>query len=232
MRIDDTRVFLLDQLLSNSFFNSIFVLFCILIVVNGSNFFDGLNTLCIGYYLIISLIVFYLNFNGVISIDNTVILNLISVLLTCFILNSFNKVFLGDSGSYLLGFIFAVLLIELYNLNRHISPFSIILLLWYPSFELLFSMIRKKTLSRSPLEPDSNHLHQLLLHFLRKKNAFKIFTANLLSANLINAYNLIIFFISMNNITNTQIQTILILLNLTIYTVIYFKLFILRYKKI
>ena len=232
MRINDTRVFLLDQLLTNSFFNNIFVVFCILIIVNGSNFFDGLNTLCIGYYLIISLIVFYLNLNGNIVINDIVIINFITVLLICFILNSFNKIFLGDSGSYLLGFIFAIFLIELYNLNRHISPFSVILMLWYPSFELLFSMIRKKTLSMSPLEPDSNHLHQLLFHFLKKKNTLKISSANFMSANLINAYNLIIFLISMNNITNTQIQIILILLNLTIYTVIYFKLYILRYKKI
>ena len=232
MRINDTRVFLLDQLLTNSFFNNIFVVFCILIIVNGSNFFDGLNTLCIGYYLIISLIVFYLNLNGNIVINDIVIINFITVLLICFILNSFNKIFLGDSGSYLLGFIFAIFLIELYNLNRHISPFSIILMLWYPSFELLFSMIRKKTLSMSPLEPDSNHLHQLLFHFLKKKNTLKISSANFMSANLINAYNLIIFLISMNNITNTQIQIILILLNLTIYTVIYFKLFILKNKKV
>ena len=232
MRINDTRVFLLDQLLTNSFFNNIFVVFCILIIVNGSNFFDGLNTLCIGYYLIISLIVFYLNLNGNIVINNIVIINFITILLICFILNSFNKIFLGDSGSYLLGFIFAIFLIELYNLNRHISPFSVILMLWYPSFELLFSMIRKKTLSMSPLEPDSNHLHQLLFHFLKKKNTLKISSANFMSANLINAYNLIIFLISMNNITNTQIQIILILLNLTIYTVIYFKLFILKYKKV
>ena len=232
MRINDTRVFLLDQLLTNSFFNNIFVVFCILIIVNGSNFFDGLNTLCIGYYLIISLIVFYLNLNGNIVINDIVIINFITVLLICFILNSFNKIFLGDSGSYLLGFIFAIFLIELYNLNRHISPFSVILMLWYPSFELLFSMIRKKTLSMSPLEPDSNHLHQLLFHFLKKKNTLKISSANFMSANLINAYNLIIFLISMNNITNTQIQIILILLNLTIYTVIYFKLFILKYKKV
>ena len=232
MRINDTRVFLLDQLLTNSFFNNIFVVFCILIIVNGSNFFDGLNTLCIGYYLIISLMVFYLNLNGNIVINDIVIINFITVLLICFILNSFNKIFLGDSGSYLLGFIFAIFLIELYNLNRHISPFSVILMLWYPSFELLFSMIRKKTLSMSPLEPDSNHLHQLLFHFLKKKNTLKISSANFMSANLINAYNLIIFLISMNNITNTQIQIILILLNLTIYTVIYFKLFILKYKKV
>ena len=102
------------------------------------------------------------------------------------------------------------------------------------NFLFLLASIRIKfeELSRSPLEPDSNHLHQLLFHYLKKRNTLKISSASLLSANLINAYNLIILLISMNNIANTQIQIILILLNLTIYTVIYFKLFILRYKKI
>ena len=33
-------------------FNYIFVTFCILIILNGTNFTDGLNTLVIGYYLI------------------------------------------------------------------------------------------------------------------------------------------------------------------------------------
>ena len=81
------------------------------------------------------------------------------------------------------------------------------------------------------MDPDSNHLHQLIFNYLKRKKSLKIFTANLLSANLINFYNLIIFSISLNNITNTQLQVILIILNLTIYTVIYFKLFIYRFKK-
>ena len=90
----------------------------------------------------------------------------------------------------------------------------------------------KTTLKRSPLEPDSNHLHQLVFYSLKKKNSLKLLQANLLSANLINSYNLIIFLISMNYINNTQIQVILILLNLIIYTVIYFKLFVYRYKRL
>lgn len=231
-QIIDTRVYLLDKLLTNTYFNYVFVIFCILIVVNGSNFFDGLNTLSIGYYLLISALLFNLNFNQEIYIDNFLLINLIFVLTITFILNLLNKVFLGDSGSYLLGFIFAIFLINIYKQNTHISPFFIILLLWYPSFELLFSIIRKGTLRRSALEPDSNHLHQLFYYYLKKKNSLKIFPANLISANLINAYNLIIFLISLNNITNTQIQLILILLNLMTYTVIYLRLFIYRYKRI
>ena len=232
IQINDTRVLLLDKILTNEYFNYIFVIFCILIVVNGSNFFDGLNTLSIGYYLLIAILIFYLNFSNEIIINETVFINLILVLFIVFNLNLFNKVFLGDSGSYLLGFIFATFLIEIYTLNKNISPFFIILLLWYPSYELLFSMIRKTTLKKSPLEPDSNHLHQLVFYSLKKKNSLKLFQANLLSANLINSYNLIIFLISTNYITNTQIQVILILLNLIIYTVIYFKLFVYRYKRL
>ena len=231
LQIVDTRIYLLDEILKERFINYFFVVFCILVVLNGSNFFDGLNTLSIGYYLLISLIIFYLNFNNEISIHEDVFKNLIVILSLVYFFNFFNQIFLGDSGSYLLGFIFSILLIKIYHFNEHISPFFITLLLWYPSYELLFSIIRKNILNKSPMDPDSNHLHQLIFNYLKRKKSLKIFTANLLSANLINFYNLIIFSISLNNITNTQLQVILIILNLTIYTVIYFKLFIYRFKK-
>ena len=150
----------------------------------------------------------------------------------CFLINSFNKLFIGDSGSYLLGFVFSVMLINLYIVNNQISPFFIILLLWYPSFETLFSMIRKNILNRSPMRPDSRHLHQLIFYFIKQKYSKKVFQANLISANIINLYNLLIFLISSQFIMNTQIQIILILLNLIVYTVIYFKLFVYRFKKL
>ena len=59
--IENTRVNLLDNFLDFQIFNYLFVCFCILIVMNGSNFFDGLNTLNVGYYFLICLILFYLN---------------------------------------------------------------------------------------------------------------------------------------------------------------------------
>ena len=81
LQLFNTKIYLLDKLLSNSSFNYIFVSFCILIVINGSNFFDGLNTLNIGYYLLISLIIFYLKQNQIISVNEIFIEYLLIVLL-------------------------------------------------------------------------------------------------------------------------------------------------------
>ena len=232
LQLFNTKIYLLDKLLSYSSFNYIFVSFCILIVINGSNFFDGLNTLNIGYYLLISLIIFYLKQNQIISVNEIFIEYLLIVLLIIFFLNLINTIYLGDSGSYLLGFTFSVFLIKLYIDNQHISPFFIIVLLWYPSYETLFSIIRKNIMNKSPMDPDSNHLHQQIFHFVKRKIKLNKLYSNLLSANLINLYNLIIFVISLNFLLNSQIQVLLILLNITLYTFIYFKLFIARYKKI
>jgi len=228
----DTRIYLLDKLLTYEVFNYFFVSFCILIVINGSNFFDGLNTLNVGYFLLISLVLYYLQANNLILINEIFIHSVSLVLVITYILNLINKIYLGDSGSYLLGFAFSILLINTFLENSFISPFFVILLLWYPSFETLFSIIRKNIMNKSPMRPDSNHLHQQIFYVIDKNNTLNKYGSNLLSANLINLYNLIIFIISVNFFTNSQIQVLLILLNITLYTFIYFKLFIIRYKKL
>ena len=231
IQIVNTRVNLLEKLISNNYINYIFVCFCVLIVINGSNFFDGLNTLSTGYYLLITSIMIYLNFMNVTVFQYLFLDNLLFILIIIYIYNLLNKVFIGDSGSYILGFIFSIFLIKFYIDNQQLSPFYIILLLWYPAFETLFSMIRKNILNRSSMRPDSNHFHQLVFYYIRKKYFKKVLTANLISANIINSYNLIIFLIATQFLFNTQAQIILILLNLMIYTVIYFKLFLYRYNK-
>ena len=232
LQLLNTKIYLLDKLLSNEIFNYLFVSFCILIVINGSNFLDGLNTLNIGNYLLIILAIYYLEAYNLIS-TNQLFINYILVVLTItFFLNLINKIYLGDAGSYLLGFTFSILLINIYLENPHISPFFIIVLLWYPSFETLFSIIRKNIMNKSPMRPDSNHLHQQIFYIFHKSNALNKYYSNLFSANIINLYNLIIFIISVNFFSNSQIQVLLILLNICVYTFIYFKLFILRYKKI
>jgi len=228
----NTKIYLLDKLLAYKMFNYLFVSFCILIVINGSNFFDGLNTLGIGYYLLVSFVLYYLQEFNYITINEIFVNYILIVLIITFFLNFINKIYLGDSGSYLLGFTFSIFLINIYIENPQISPFFIIVLLWYPSFEILFSIIRKNIMNKSPMKPDSNHLHQLLFNIIYKSKKFDKLYSNLLSANFINLYNLIIFIISVNFFSNSQIQVLLILLNITLYTFIYFKLFIIRYKKL
>ena len=56
LRILNSRIEFVDNVLESNFFNFIFVLFCLMVLVNGTNFIDGLNGLVIGYYLIVSLL--------------------------------------------------------------------------------------------------------------------------------------------------------------------------------
>ena len=230
-QISQTRIIILDKFLTESIINYIFVTFCILILMNGSNFIDGLNTLSLGYYLLISIVLIYLITYQNINLKYISIEYLICLLASVFILNVKNKIYLGDSGSYLLGFSFSVFLIDIYNSGQNISPFFIVLLLWYPCYENLFSIIRKRILKKSPMTPDTNHFHQLVFFYIKKRYKMKNLLANLVTAQIINFYHLIIFFIAINYIKNSEIQISLILFNISIYTVIYFKTFLFKYNK-
>ena len=231
VQVSDIRVIFLDSILQNNYINYLFITFCILIIVNGSNFIDGMNTLCVGYYLLISAIIFYLQLNEMIIIEDTSIFYIFILILFTFLLNLTNQLYLGDSGSYLLGFSFSIFLISIYELNHHISPFFIVLLLWYPSYENLFSIIRKNIIKRSPMHPDAKHIHQLVFFYISKKYDLNTFLANTLTAQMINFYNLIIFSIGLYFITKSDIQILLILFSVGIYTLAYVKFFKFRYQK-
>jgi len=231
IELSSTRLDFLDSLLDNIFFNVFFVSFCILIVINGTNFIDGLNGLVLIYYLCVSFIILSLGLEAELFNNENFLNQLAAVLLCLLLLNSFNKLYLGDSGSYLIGFLFAIILLKIYLSNQYISPFFIILLLWYPCFENLFSIIRKYRYKKSPIKPDTNHLHQLLFYYLNKKIKFKNkLICNNFSSLIINFYNLIVFLFGFNQLTKTNIQVFLILINILIYLIIYFRLFKFRYK--
>ena len=230
LQLQNTKIIILDKILTSNFFNYLFVSFCILIVINGSNFLDGLNTLTIGYFLLIFCIIFYIENKNYIVIDILSIDKIIYVLVIVFLLNFFNQLYLGDSGSYLLGFFTSIILLDIYEINSNISPFFIILLLWYPCFETLFSILRKNIMNKSPLNPDINHLHQIIFYWIKIRFKLGKLNANLISGLFINFYNFIIFILSINFISNSQIQILIIMFNIILYIFLYFKLFVNRVK--
>ena len=232
IQILSTRLDFLDTLLNNYFFNIFFVSFCILIVINGTNFIDGLNGLVLLYFSSILLILIISDLNIYFFNNEFFLIQLIIIFFFILILNLLNKIYLGDSGSYVIGFVFGFQLIQIYLNNQYISPFFIILLLWYPCFENLFSILRKNRFKKSPINPDTKHLHQLLFYFLNKKFNFKKkIISNGLTSFVINIYNFLIFLIGLNFITKTNIQIILILVNLIIYLILYYQLFKFRFKR-
>ncbi len=220
IRILDTRAEILNKLLENNIFNYFFVTFCLMILINGSNFVDGINTLLINYFIIIlgSLWLFLPE-----SIHQLELLEFLIILL--FIILAFNlngKIILGDSGSYVLGLFVGIYLIDFSNLNEQISPYFIILLLWYPCFELLFSMIRRNGSKINIYEPDIYHLHQMIFNFFKKKISVKNNLNHFIASSLINLYNAITILIGINYIYQTSKLVIIISVNLTVYSLIYF----------
>ena len=222
--VPQTKIIFLDQLLTNNTFRIFFSIFCILIIINGCNFIDGVNTSLVGYCLIISLSLYYLDLNGVEISQIVDFYNLIPVLIALFILNFFNKLYLGDGGSYFLGLLFALCLINTYQINNNISPYFVVCLLWYPAFENLFSILRKKKLSRSPLDPDTNHLHQIIFLYLKKNFNIKSIYLNTMTGMIINIYNLMCIVIATQFYSHTKTQILIITVNIIVYLFFYRKL--------
>ena len=220
--ISSVRIPLLDHLLTYIFFKYFFVIFCLLILINGSNFIDGVNTLLIGYFISVILIVVILINQNNLDFETQNLKTIFSVLLVLFIFNFFEKFFSGDGGSYVISLIVGYYLIELSNLSLTISPYFIACLLWYPAYECLFSMIRKKIKKLKMTGPDNKHLHQLLFTFLKKKTKFKRWIVSSLAGISINTYNLIIFFIALKNVSQTKTLIFIIILNIILYNIIYF----------
>ena len=235
IEVTPTRLEFFDSILQNSYLSFLFSIFCFLILINGSNFIDGLNGLLLGYVLLIFLV---LNSNHLISFSGLSELEinyLIYSFLLVIILNYLNLLYLGDSGAYLLGFFTGYLLISIYNSQISISPYFVILLLWYPCFENLFSLLRKYFKAKSPIKPDNKHLHQLIFLFFKSKiKSENIMITNIFSSLMINFFNLIIFIIASKNPNLTFLQIKLIILSIFIYCLVYYflnKKFYSRSKK-
>ena len=116
----------------------------------------------------------------------------------CFSVLFFNfpkaKIFLGDGGAYFLGSTISLIVIELSNLNKIISPFFFASILFYIFFEVFFSFFRKIFfLSSSPLKPDKKHLHMLFFKFIFSR-VKKIEKANYLTGLFINFFYFFLIF--------------------------------------
>ena len=220
IKIPSTRIEIIDILFENDFINYSFTVFCLAILINGSNFVDGINTLLINYYIIVlGLILFFLKDA---NINQYFTINLFSLLIIILLFNVFGQIILGDSGAYILALSIGLILIELSNENDLISPYFIILLIWYPCFELLFSMIRRLVFNLYSYEPDTMHLHQMILKIISNNLKLKSDNVNhFLVASIINLYNLSILIISLNYNDKTNIMLALIAINIIVYISIY-----------
>ena len=224
LKILTSKIELFDMMLNNRLFAYFFSSFCLLILINGSNFIDGLNGLLISY----SLIVIYILGNlGLVSdqiIFDQYFYVIVSVLFVLLSLNILNILMIGDSGAYLLGFFLGFTIISSHVNNADVSPYFYISLIWYPCFENLFSILRKLNRKLSPLNPDNKHLHQLVFFLIKKKLGLSVILSNNLSSAILIFFNFLIIHICSLNPGSTIFQVKLIICSIIFYISGYFLL--------
>jgi len=201
-----------------------FVLLCLLFIINGANLIDGFNGLLTINLIIINIVLTYININSQNFELSILIISQIIIFLSFLLFNFPNaKIFLGDSGAYTMGALTSLNTIVTNNLNPTISSFFFCTLLFYLFFEVFFSFFRKLTQKKSPIYPDNKHLH--MLSFYKISKIYGKNKGNYINSIIINLLYLILIFPGIYFLNDPQLSKywffILLLIYLTIYSRLY-----------
>jgi len=78
----------------------------------------------------------------------------------------FGLIFLGDAGAYTLGFILSWFGISMVLNIEELTPWAILLVMFWPVAETVFSMYRRSRRRTGTMQPDRIHMHQLVMRGL------------------------------------------------------------------
>lgn len=153
-----------------------FSLFVMIGIINAFNLIDGIDGLASGLAIVASLIFgtwFYLNGSYQLSIMSFA---LTGSLLGFFLYNVFghtHKMFMGDTGSLIVGIVISALVIKFNQLNLVPGEFTIksapafsLAVIIVPIIDTLRVMTIRIVQKKSPFSPDTNHVHHRLLALL------------------------------------------------------------------
>lgn len=153
----------LDQILVYLPLSLAFTAFAVAGVANAVNMIDGFNGLASGTLMIcffaLGLVALQVGDRTVAEICFTIIIVLAGFMVYNF---PFGKIFMGDGGAYLLGFLLAWVSVMLPLRNPGVSVWAPMVVCAYPINETIITIARR-ALSRYPLGlPDNRHLHSLI----------------------------------------------------------------------
>ena len=146
----------------------IFSMIVVIFIINSFNLTDGLDSLatCLGIYILASFGILFLMSNH--FFDATLCFAGVSSLFAFWFYNKPPaKIFMGDSGSLVIGVIIAYSAIKLCNFpidtSGTINPVFILCVIAYPSIDTLRVFLVRICSGNSPFTADRNHIHHLLV---------------------------------------------------------------------
>lgn len=143
-----------------------FTMFALAGFTNALNLIDGLDGLSASISIVILSAFLYIGF-----INNDELIYTLSIFtivsLIAFLFFNWNpaSIFMGDSGSLLLGFIIST--VAVLSL-KYIHPIAIFYLAAVPILDTIIVMVRRIKKGISPFNPDKTHIHHILLKFFSK----------------------------------------------------------------
>jgi len=184
-----------------------FTLFVYILIINAYNIIDGIDGLAGTVALSVSGIFVYLFFSANELSLATIAIALCGALIAFLRLNfsGKNKIFMGDTGSMIVGFLLAFFTISFINMAQvdessdyfKASPALALALLFYPLIDTLrIFFIRIVLLKKSPFKADKNHIHHRFIHygFSHVKTTMTIVVINVII--ILIAFNLLDFKLS------------------------------------
>lgn len=132
-------------------------------VANAVNIIDGFNGLAAATSMLMFAAFGYVAWALGDPFIVQVCLAMIGVLAGFFVWNyPRGRIFLGDGGAYLVGFVLAEVAVLLVVRHPQLSPWFCLLVCAYPITETLFSIYRRRLRACHPGLPDRLHLHSLI----------------------------------------------------------------------
>jgi UDP-GlcNAc:undecaprenyl-phosphate/decaprenyl-phosphate GlcNAc-1-phosphate transferase len=135
-------------------------------VVNAVNLIDGLDGLAAGVIFFAALTNFVIAVIGT-QVFVAVVMAAIMGAMVGFLFYNFNPahIFMGDSGSYFLGYLLATASLTgaMQKTSTAVSLLVPMVALGVPIFDTLFSMLRRTLERRSVFSPDRGHVHHRLI---------------------------------------------------------------------
>ena len=138
-------------------------------MIDGANGLSGLSAL-ISFFCIFYIGLIY-DDSEIMNISSIFIFSLIGFLLLNY---PFGKIFLGDTGSYLIGFVIGALVIFIYGKYENLTTWTAVMIVIYPTIEVLFSYFRKILSGQSPFEADNKHLHLVIYRILNSEEIARL----------------------------------------------------------
>lgn len=191
--------------------------FTVIVIINAFNLIDGVDGLASGLAMTSTILLGYWFFIAAHYTYAIMALALAGSLAGFFIYNVFgdkHKLFMGDTGSLIIGLIIAALIIKFNELNINFtgeyavyaSPAVSFAVIIIPLIDTLRVMTIRIINKKSPFSADNNHIHHRLFYFFKKHI---VITSILVTSNIA----LFLFSLYLNNTrinVNYQLLTLVV----------------------